>query len=387
MKDLTKVVHHPAVSEDGFASLVVSVQRASTIVFDSAEAYAQRRDRWPDGYSYGLHGTPTSKVLEAQLSGLEGAAGTILAPSGQAAISLLLTSLLVPGGEVLIPDNVYSPVRDFCEHYLVPRAIGYRVYDPMVGTGIADWLSDATQLVWVETPGSTTMEVPDLPAIIAAAKARGIPVGCDHTWATPLLLKPLSLGCDFAVSALSKYAGGHSDLLMGAISVANSERYHAVREVFRLYGIGVSPDDCSLVLRGLETMGVRLAHIGNVSTDFARRLESHRAVARILHPALPACPGHNHWRRDFAGASGVFSIMLDPALDARIDAAISELKIFALGSSWGATRSIIAPIAVGKDRLLDRRAGIARVLRISIGLEDVEDLWEDLSALLDRIAG
>ena len=385
MRDLTQVVHHPQVSEQGFASLAVPVYRASTIIFDSAQAYADRKDRGPDGYSYGLHGTPTTKMLEAQLSALEQADHSVILPSGQAAIAILFLTICQAGDEVLIPDNAYPAVRGFCEDYLAPRGIGHRIYDPMIGAAIGDMIGPSTRLIWTESPGSTSMEVGDLPAIAGAARARGVLTGCDNTWATPLLFKPLTIGIDVAMEALTKYVGGHSDLLLGSLSLRDRSWYERIRCTMRMLGIGVSPEDCALALRGIETMGVRIGHIGRISTDFAHRLQSMPAVAKVLHPALPDCSGHDHWKRDFAGASGVFSIVLEPGCNDALDTALGDLRVFAIGASWGGSRSLIAPMSLDRARTVTPWLHEGRLLRISIGLEDPADLWDDLSRLLTSL--
>ena len=228
MQDSTRCVHHPVVSLEGFSSLAVPTYRASTIVYPDAKSFSARGRRGFDGYTYGLHGTPTTRTLEAQISLLHGGVRTILVPSGQAAASMILMTFLMPGDRVLIPDNVYSPVRYFCADYLKPRGIDYGVYDPLIGAGIADQIDDRTKLVWIESPGSGTMEVQDVPAIIQAAKAKGALTACDNTWASPLLFKPLVHGADFAVEALTKYIGGHSDLLLGSITVRRSSWFCAI---------------------------------------------------------------------------------------------------------------------------------------------------------------
>lgn len=382
MHDLTRCVHHPAVNEEGYASLAVPTHRASTIVYKDAASFAARKYRGFDGYTYGLHGTPTTRTLEAQLTALHGGVRTVLVPSGQAAVTIVMLSVLMPGDKVLIPDHVYPPVRSFCEDYLKPRGIDYGVYDPLVGAGIAALIDDATKLVWVESPGSGTMEVQDVAAIAKAAKAKGALVGCDNTWATPLLFKPLAHGADFACEALTKYVGGHSDLLLGSVTVSDMGLREKMKETLRAFGVGVSPDECQLALRGIETMGLRVAHMGKVSEDFAKRLTHSPAVEQVLHPALPSCPGHEFWKRDMGRSSGVFSIVLKPVAEATLEAALTALKVFAIGASWGGTRSLIAPMAVKGDRTVNPWTPEGTVLRISIGLEDVDDLWSDLDALL-----
>ena len=387
MQDLTRCVHHPAVSQEGFASLAVPTYRASTIVYPDAKSFSQRSKRGFDGYTYGLHGTPTTRTLEAQLTELHRGVRTILVPSGQAAASMILLTFLLPGDKVLIPDNVYSPVRYFCNDYLKPRGIDHEVYDPLVGAGISDHIDARTKLVWVESPGSGTMEVQDVPAIIQAAKSKGALVACDNTWATPLLFKPLSHGADFAVEALTKYIGGHSDLLLGSITVADIELRQRIKLVLRDMGIGVSPDEVALALRGIETLGVRLRHVGRVSEEFAEALQASEVVERVLHPALPSCPGHEFWKRDFGGSSGVFSIVLKPGAEANLETAMTELKIFAIGASWGGTRSLIATTALKEERTVVPWTSKGTVLRICIGLEDEQDLWKDLSDMLGKLTG
>ncbi|MBC7800257.1 MAG: PLP-dependent transferase [Gemmatimonadaceae bacterium] len=381
MRDLSRCVHHPAVSQDGFATLAVPTYRASTIVFADAEAYASRKHRGPDGYTYGLHGTPTTRVLEAQLSALHGAERTVLLPSGQAAVTVVLLSMLMPGDHVLIPDTVYPPVRGFCANYLAPRGIASTAYDPMTGSGIAASMTNHTRLVWLESPGSTTMEVQDFRAIADAAHSGGALVGCDNTWATPLLFKPLDHGADFVMEALTKYVGGHSDLLLGSVSVRDLSLRQRLRDTMRMIGIGVSPDEAALALRGIETMGVRLAHVGRVGLEFAHRIAALPGGLRVLHPALPDCPGHAAFVRDFKGPSGLFSVVLPPEADARLGTALSAMRLFAIGASWGGTRSLIAPMQVKPDRTAVPWTEDGTVLRISVGLEDPDELWDDLATL------
>lgn len=385
MRDQTRSVVHPQVSTDGFDSLSVPTYRASTILFKDAEQYALRSKRGLDGYSYGLHGTPTSRTLEAQLTALEGGEKTVLVPSGQAAITVVMLTVLLPGDTVLIPDTVYPPVTGFCANYLVPRGINYRVYDPMIGGGIAALIDDTTKLIWVESPGSTTMEVQDIPAIVAAAHASGVLVGCDNTWATPLLFKPLTHGVDFSMQALSKYVGGHSDLLLGSVTVSDLDLRKRLRDTMRMLGLGVSPDDVALALRGLETMAVRIAHVGRVSTDFALRLAAQPELGQVLHPALPNCPGHATWKRDFSGSSGVFSIVLPKSSEPLLADALSTLKTMVIGSSFGGTRSLVAPMSVKDYRVLPETPHEGTILRISIGLEDPQDLWDDIAAMFDAM--
>jgi cystathionine beta-lyase len=388
MRDFTLCVHHPTIDETGYASLSVPTHRASTIVYPDGPSFTARHQRGFDGYTYGLYGTPTTRTLEAQLSALHEGARTILVPSGQAAVTMVMLSMLLPGDKVLIPASAYPPVREFCRSHLAPRGIAFAEYDPLVGAGIADLIDDTVKLVWVESPGSNTMEVQDISAICGVARQKGALVGCDNTWASPLLFKPLRYGADFVCEALTKYVGGHSDLLMGSITVPTLASWEKLKRTIQGLGIGVSPDECQLALRGLETMGVRLAHVGRISEEFARRLSDHPFVERVLHPALPSCPGHDIWKRDVGRSSGLFSLVLRPVGEDVLSAALSALRVFAIGASWGGTRSLVAP--QGPVRPGTSWAGDTRgpLLRISIGLEDSDDLWNDLlnffSTLSDR---
>ncbi|MGV0819837.1 trans-sulfuration enzyme family protein [Martelella sp. AMO21009] len=386
MRDATKSVHHPKISEEGYAALGVPTHRASTIVFPDAEAYATRSQRDLDGYSYGLHGTPTQRVLEAQLTALENGLKTVILPSGQAAIAVVLLSCLKPGDHVLVADNAYPPVIGLCRNFLEPRGIEWSVFEPGIGAGIEGDVRDNTRLIWMESPGSTTMEIEDVPAITAIAKRRGILTGIDNTWATPLLFKPLDHGVDFSMQALTKYPGGHSDLLMGSVSVNDLGLRKALRDTMRMLGFGVSPDAVQLVLRGLETMAVRLAHVGRVAGEIAAELEN-RDVGPVLFPALASSPGHAIWKRDFTGASGLFSVVLPVEQEARLDAALNGLRYFAIGASWGGTRSLIAPMSVKTSRQMPHPHKDRIILRVNIGVEDPSDLREDLDGFFTALAG
>ncbi len=385
LKDATRCVVHPEVSHEGYASLSVPTARASTIVFPDGAGYASRNERSLDGYSYGLHGTPTTRTLEAQVAALEEGEKSVLLPSGLSAITVVMLTTLRPGDSILIPETAYPPVARFCENYLKPMGISHRIYDPLIGSGIASLMDATTRLVWTESPGSATMEVQDIPAIVEAAHKSGALVACDNTWATPLLFKPLRAGVDFSIQALTKYASGHSDLLMGAVTVRDLDLRARLRRTMLLLGLGVAPDTASLVLRGLESMSARLAHVGRIAQDFAQRLEEGLKGCEVRHPALATCPGHAAWRRDFAGASGLFSVMLPPACETRMEDALRELRTFVIGASWGGTRSILAPMRVTRSRPLLADVYDGPLLRISIGLEDPDDLWTDLENIMRRL--
>ena len=383
--DESLCVQHPIPPLEGFGSLAVPTYRASTIVFETAKNYRERGQRGPDGYSYGLAGTPTTRVLEAQITALHHGARSIIVPSGQAAITMFMFAVLKAGDHVLVPDNVYPPARQFCRDVLAGYGVTADFYDPMDIAGLERLVRPQTRLVWIESPGSTTMEVSDIPAIVALARRHGILTGCDNTWASPLLLKPLDLGVDMVAEAITKYIGGHSDLLLGSMTFNAVELCATVRRTLSVLGIGVSPDDCALALRGIETMPVRLERVGRVGAEFAARLVAFDAVAAVHHPALPTAAGHDVWRRDFRGSSGVFSVKLKPCGLDDLDAALGALSVFTIGSSWGGTRSLVAPMQLGGDRSATPIDPDAVYLRISIGLENPGELWADLESLLTRV--
>lgn len=379
MNDQTQCVLSPAVETEGFDSLSVPVYRASTIPFPNAESYETRHLRGDESYSYGLSGTPTTRTLERKITALEQGVRTFLTPSGQAAISISILSFIKAGDRILIADSVYPPLRDFAEQDLTKLGVDVVFYDPTSPEDVERLICDKTRLVWVESPGSTTMELQDVARVSEIAHRQGSLVGCDNTWATPLNFKPLTHGADIVVEALTKYFSGHSDVLMGSITVRDSDVARAIKGTLTRLGVGVSPDDCSLVLRGMETMAVRLDHAARVASELVDWIADQPTVAQILYPPLPTSPGHDLWRRDFSGASAVFSVVFTPEAVPHVYAALDTLKIFAIGASWGGTRSLMAPMAIKRNRTVRPWAGDDLVLRISIGLEAVSDLRNDLS--------
>ena len=382
MRDETLCASTPSVKIDGFASLMIPVSRASTIVFPDAGSYATRHQRGDEGYSYGLNGTPTTRALEHKITLLHGGARTLLVPSGQAGVSLSLLACASAGEKVLICDSVYPPARDFAVRELSRLGVEVEFYDSCSLEDLERRLDRRTRLVWVESPGSTTMEIQDLPAIVSLARRYGALVGCDNTWATPLNFKPLSVGSDIVVEALTKYFSGHSDLLMGSITFADADRARKARSMLSRFGIGVSPDDCSLVLRGMETMAVRVSHSARIAAHLAERMARSGAVQAVLFPPRLGSPGHEIWKRDFRGASGVFSVVFVDGLCDRIGAALDSLRTFSIGASWGGTRSLVAPMNVKPYRSVRPWTGDDMVLRLSVGVEAVEDLEADIDRLL-----
>tara|TARA_R110002020_G_scaffold475558_1_gene710892 strand:- start:6884 stop:8110 length:1227 start_codon:yes stop_codon:yes gene_type:complete len=385
MRNETLCVNGMPISEAGFDSLTVPIHRASTIRFQNADEFSKRLHRGADGYIYGLYGTPTHRHLEKKITELEGGCRTVLTPSGQAAITMVMLTTLGTSDRVLIPDSVYGPVRDFAKHELNTMGINVTFYDPCDMAALEKLIMSGVRLVWAESPGSLTMEMQDIPRIAAVAHAHGALLGCDNTWASPLNFKPLEHGADFVVEALSKHLAGHSDILMGSITVRDEELGLRLKAALGRIGIGTSPDDCALVMRGIETLSVRIRHSGEAGLVIARWLATHPAVKRILHPALPDAPGHALWKRDFTGSAGVFTVEFDQASSQHILPALDALELVSIGASWGGTKSLAAPVTPGSLRSASPWAGPEVLLRLNIGLEHVDDLKIDFSRFLDRL--
>ena len=351
------------------------VYHASTVLYPTAEDFRARRAR----YRYGRHGTPTSEALETALRDLEGpgCAGVALAPSGLAAISVALLSVLKAGDHVLVTDSVYLPTRKFCNGLLARYGITTSYYDPLIGAGIAALIQPNTRAVFVEAPGSLSFEMQDIPAIAAAAHAKGAVVLMDNTWASPLYFAAFENGVDLSIQAGTKYIGGHSDIMFGTVS-ANEATWGRLNDTVHELGICVAPDDVYLALRGLRSMGVRLAHQHQSGLKVARWLERRPEVLRVLHPALESDPGHAIWKRDFTGASSLFSIVLKPVREAAVNAFLDELKLFGMGASWGGFESLATPFDCASFRTATPWAPGGPTIRLHIGLEDVDDLTGDL---------
>ena len=355
------------------------VVHASTVLYPDAATMVGRTQK----YTYGTHGTPTTDALCAALDALEGSAGTVLVPSGLTAVTLPLLAFLSAGDHVLITDSVYRPTRTFADTVLTRMGVEVAYYDPLAGAGIAALMKDNTRVVLTESPASNTFEVQDIPAIARAAHARDAVVMMDNTWATPLYLRPLDHGVDVSIHALTKYPAGHSDVLLGAVS-ANERCFGRLHDTHSALGLCAAPDDAYQVLRGLRTMGVRLERHGENALAIARWLQGRAGVARVLHPALESFPGHALWRRDFSGASGIFSIVLDGGGDRQAHAFLDALSIFGLGFSWGGYESLAVHVQLG-DRVLPV-AYEGPVIRLQIGLEDVADLQADIETGLAAAA-
>lgn len=377
----TRLIHSDAHAPDGFHGLVPAIQRGSTVVFERLE---DAIDDWraTSGYTYGLFGTPTTLELGARIAELERAKHTFITPGGQAAIALIYFAYCKAGSHVLVPENAYGPNRDLARGLLKGFGVDVERYDPMIGAGIAELIRDDTTLIWCESPGSITMEVQDVPAITAAAHARGISVALDNTYAAGVLFDAFAAGVDVSMQALTKYIGGHSDLLLGSVSVASEDAYERIGRMHRLVGMGVSPDESALALRGLKTLGVRLARLESTALTVAQWLSTRDEVMLVLHPALPSCPGHDIWKRDFTGSASILSIVLRPDWDrARIVRFVESLELFKIGFSWGGVTSLVMayPHLFRRERHYDNR-----IVRLNVGLEEPDDLIADLTRAFER---
>ncbi|NIA68202.1 cystathionine beta-lyase [Pelagibius litoralis] len=378
---MTEVVRTVAQAAKGFDSLSVPTYRGSTITFPDYKSFSERGQRPRSSYSYGLAGTPTTRTLQNKLTELEGAEDTFLTPSGLMAVTVVILAVVKTGDVVLLPDNVYPPVRRFAATTLAKLGVGVRYYDPLAFDD-AQFDGAAVRLVWIEAPGSTTMEIPDIRNIAGRAAARGALVGCDNSWASPVLCRPLALGADIVVEAVTKYLSGHSDVLLGSISVRNEALARAVHDAVKSLGVGVSPDDCFLALRGIETAAVRLERVGRTALELAKRLGEKSCVAEVLHPALPDSPHHALWQSQFQGASGLFSLVLADEEKARFAERFKSLTVFHLGASWGGTHSVLAPVVLDSERSVNRTYAGRKIIRISAGLESYEDLLCDIETVL-----
>ncbi len=358
----------------------VPVERTSTILFDNVDELLGSRPQL-GSYRYGLQGTATHWALSEALTELEpGAAGTVLYPTGLAAITTPLLTLLSPGDELLVPDNVYGPTRKFCQTILKRLQVTTRYYDPLVGVGIAELIGDKTRAILLESPGSLTMEVQDVPAICTVARERGIVTLLDNTWATPLLFPAIAAGVDVSILAATKYVGGHADVMLGS-ATATDQYFERMQTATWDLGLAVSPDDAWLGSRGLRTMAVRLKQHEESALKVAHWLKERPDVGMVLHPALPDCPGHDIWKRDFEGSSGLFSFELKGADKASRAKFVDSLRLFGIGYSWGGYESLVLP--VDPVRTVSK-APASNLVRLHIGLEDAGDLIADLESAFDQ---
>ena len=351
------------------------VYHASTLLYPSAEDYIAHRGR----YQYGRRGTPTSEALETALADLEGpqCEAVALLPSGLAAVSMALLSVVRAGDHVLVTDSAYGPTRKFCDTILPRYGVATTYYDPAIGAGIGSLMRPNTVAVFLESPGSLSFEIQDVPAIAATARMRNAAVLLDNTWASPVHFRALEKGVDLSIQSGTKYIGGHSDVMLGVVA-SNKSAWKRLKETVFEMGLCVGPDDMFLGLRGLRTMGVRLAQHYAAGMKVARWLEARPEILRVLHPALESHPGHAIWKRDFTGACGLFSVVFKPAPVEAVHAFLNKLTLFGIGASWGGFESLAIPFDCAPVRTATSWAPGGPTVRFHIGLEDVSDLIADL---------
>jgi cystathionine beta-lyase len=348
------------------------------------ERFADVVDDWRQaaGYSYGSYGTPTTRELGGRIADLEGAWHTFVTPGGQAAITLAYFAFCRSGSHVLLPTNAYRSGSELAFDLLRDLGVEAETYSPGIGPDIASLIRDNTSLIWCESPGSVTMEVEDVPAIVRAAHARNVPVVLDNTYAAGVHFDAFAHGVDVSIQALTKYVGGHSDVLLGSVSVADQRNFERVGRAFGQLGMNASPDDCSLALRGLQTLGVRLDRLEQNTLQVAEWLKARPEVQQVLHPAMPDCPGHELWKRDFTGSSSVFSLILSNEwTPARVALWIDSLALFRMGFSWGGAASLVMAYPT-LSRLSGGRG--PRLVRLNVGLEELRDLISDLEQAFER---
>ena len=380
LRSRTRLVHAGRDPQEQHGFVNTPIYRGSTVLADTIDDYQGGRNR----YTYGTHGTPTTDALTTAWSELAGAEGTVLTPSGLAAITVALLAVLGAGDHLLVTDSAYFPTRRFCDGTLKRFGVETTYYDPTVGAGIAELFRPNTRAVLVEAPGSQSFEMQDIPAIAAEAHRRDICVVMDNTWATPLFFPPHARGVDIAIEAGTKYLSGHSDLLLGLTS-ANARYWPALKRCFTEFAICAGPEDVFLALRGLRTMELRLREAERQALAMARWLQARPEVLRVLHPALPDDAGHAIWTRDFLGSSGLFSLVLKPTSRAAVAAMVDGLELFGIGASWGGYESLVIPFDCASYRTATTWAPGGPTLRLSIGLEDLDDLTADLDRGFARL--
>jgi cystathionine beta-lyase len=385
----TALIHHPYRAPEGFEAPQVGVHKASTVIFPTVAAMRARDWKHKHGYTYGLHGTPTTFTLEERIAHLEHGLQCVLAPSGLAAIALVDMALLGQGDEVLIPANAYGPGKDFAVHQLGAWGITHRFYDPLDAAALAAMISSATKLVWLEAPGSVTMEFPDLRGLVAAARARGVTTALDNTWGAGIAFngfdlgggREAGLGCDIVMQALTKFPSGGGDVLMGSVTTRDEALHLKLKMAHMRLGLGVAANDAELVLRSLPSTALRYHAHDRTARALAAWLQRRPEIVQVLHPALEGAPGHAHWRASCSAAAGLFSVVFDPRFTpAQVDTFVDALRLFRLGYSWGGPVSLVVPYDLRAMR--DPVPYEGTLVRFSIGLEAEADLRDDLARAL-----
>jgi cystathionine beta-lyase len=383
---ITSLVHHPYEPPAGFGAVMPGVHKASTVTFPNVAAMRARSWKSKQGYTYGLHGTPTTFILEERIAALEGGRFCALAPSGLAAIVMTNVALLKQGDELLLPSNVYGPSREMARTLLADWGVTHRLYDPMDAAALAAMITERTKLVWLEAPGSVTMEFPDLAGLVEAAKARGVLTALDNTWGAGIAFRGFDLGVDIVMQALTKYPSGGADVLMGSVVTRDEALHERLLLAHMRLGIGIGGNDAEMLLRSLPSIALRYHAQDAAARQLAGFLQRQPQVTRLLHPAFEGAPGHEHWRRHCSAAAGLFSVLLDPALPAgRVDAFVDALRLFKIGYSWAGPVSLVVPYDL---RLMRDMPSPLRghLVRFSVGLEAVADLVEDVEQALRQLA-
>jgi cystathionine beta-lyase len=381
----TRLVHHPYQPPAGFAAPQPGVHKASTIIFPNVAALHARDWRRRDGYTYGLHGTPTTFLLEERIAELEGGTHCVLAPSGLAAIALVDIALLAPGDEVLLPDNVYGPSRELARQELARWGITHRLYDPLDAAALAAMIGPQTKLVWLEAPGSVTMEFPDLAALVKAAQSRGVLTALDNTWGAGVALRGFDHGVDIVMQALTKYPSGGGDVLMGSVVTRDRALHERITLAHMRLGYGVGGgNDAELVLRSLPSIALRYAAQDQAGRVLAHWMAGRPEVSQVLHPAIEGSPGHEHWRAHCTQAAGLFSVIFDARFSqAQVHAFVDALRLFKIGYSWAGPVSLVVPYDLKLMR--GERAAPGHLVRFSLGLEAAADLQADLAQALGAL--
>lgn len=386
---ITDLIHHAYRAPAGFEAVPPGVHKASTIIFPTVAALRARDWRSKAGYTYGLHGTPTTFTLEERIATLEGGRYCVLAPSGLAALALVDLALLRAGDELLLPDNVYGPSKDLARVLLDGWGIGHRLYDPLDAASLAAAIGPRTRLLWIEAAGSVTMEFPDVRGLVRVARERGLTVALDNTWGAGLAFDPFDLGeglgVDVSMHALTKFPSGGADVLMGSVTTVDAALHERILLTHMRLGLGVGANDAETILRALPTIALRYDAQDRAARELAAWLQRQPAIARVLHPALPGSPGHEHWASLCTRAAGLFSVLFDPAIEpARVDAFVDALRLFRIGYSWAGPVSLAVPYDLSSMRR-DRSALPGTLVRLSIGFEAVDDLKADLAQALAAI--
>ncbi len=395
MKKETTIITAARNYKKNLGSVNTPIYRTSTILFPNIEAYREAESgksfygvegKGTFDYSYGTSGTPTTFALQNAICKIEKTKYCSVVPSGLAAITVALLAIVKSGDHILISDSVYGPTRRFCNNELTRFGVETTYYDPLIGSDISKLIKKNTKVIFVESPGSLTFEVQDIPTISKIAKKHNIAIIMDNSWATSLYFDPYKYGIDIVVEAGTKYIGGHSDVIIGIVTINNEDYAKAINRVRKNYGMHVSPDDCYMALRGLYTLATRLRTHEDSAIRVAKWLETRKEVSLILHPAFANCPGHKFWKRDFTGSTGLFSFILDKKYSEQsISNMVNKMEIFGIGASWGGFESLIMPIDPSRIRTAVKWPHKNNCIRVYIGLENVDDIIEDLSKGLNRL--